>query len=179
VFIYGYNTGVEQMGDYIRGKPMQLYFVRHGRAEDRAMWNPNQDHLRPLTEDGIDRMRKSAHTFQQLKVSPTVIYSSPMTRAKQTADIMAGTLKCDVVLDDRLVNFGVSALTELVRKHQQVESLMFVGHEPDFSTVVEMITGGGHVMVKKGSLIRIDLFALRPPRGTLIWNIPPRMLVMP
>lgn len=158
---------------------MRLYFVRHGRAEDREVWAPKDDALRPLTDDGILRMKASASAMKALKVQPDVILTSPLTRARQTADIVNEALRAGVVEDQSLVHFGVGALTQLVDQHKNARSLMLVGHEPDFSTVVEMITGGGHVVVKKGSLIRVDLYALRPPRGYLLWSIPPRVLALP
>lgn len=157
---------------------MKLYFVRHGRAEDREVWAPRDDGLRPLTDDGIERMRRSANSMRELGVKPDVIITSPLTRALQTAEIVAQTLGSELKEDIRLAHFGVAGLAELVREHEQADSLMLVGHEPDFSTVVELITGGGHVVVKKGSLIRVDLYALRPPRGYLVWSIPPAILAL-
>lgn len=157
---------------------MRLYFVRHGRAEDREVWAPKDDGLRPLTPDGIARMKTSAATIKALNIRPDVILTSPLTRAAQTAEILGETLRSDVVEVPGLAHFGVGVLSELIAKYNAAESPMLVGHEPDFSTVLEMITGGGHIMVKKGSLIRVDMYALRPPRGYLVWSIPPRMLTL-
>ncbi len=157
---------------------MQLYFVRHGRAEDREAWAPRDDRLRPLTDDGLARMRLSAERMAALKVNPDVIFTSPLTRALQTAEILAGALGAPLVEENRLAHFGVGGLADLITAQEGAKRLMFVGHEPDFSTVVELITGGGHVVVKKGSLIRVDLYALRPPRGHLVWSIPPAMLTL-
>ncbi|GAB4574273.1 MAG: phosphohistidine phosphatase SixA [Anaerolineae bacterium] len=157
---------------------MILYFVRHGRAEAREDWAPQDDRLRPLTEDGIARMKRSAATMKALKVRPDVILTSPLTRAYQTAEIVSDTLDVPCETVDALAHFGVGALSELIALHNGKRKLMLVGHEPDFSTVIEMITGGGHVVVKKGSLIRVDLYALRPPRGYLVWSIPPAALVL-
>lgn len=157
---------------------MHLYLVRHGRAEDRERWDPANDHLRPLTLDGKNRLRKSTRTMKALDVLPARILTSPLTRARQTADILAEGLGCPVEETEALVYFGVGTLTDILADCTDDASLMLVGHEPDFSTVVEMVTGGGRVVVKKGSLIRLDLHSCRPPRGTLIWSIPPKALVL-
>ncbi len=133
---------------------MRLYLVRHGRAEDRELWNPANDHLRPLTAYGKNRMRKADRTMKALDVKPDYILTSPLTRARQTADILAEGLGCPVEETEALVYFGVSALADMLAGCDDDQSLMIVGHEPDFSAVVEMVTGGGHVVVKKGSLIR-------------------------
>jgi phosphohistidine phosphatase len=157
---------------------MELYFVRHGRAEDREVWAPRDDDLRPLTEDGIARMKQTARTIKALKVRPDAILTSPLTRARQTADILSEVLGVAVEEEAALAEFGVGALATMIEHHAGARSLMLVGHEPDFSIVVGMLTGGGHVEVKKGSLLRIDLFALQPPHGILAWAIPPAALTL-
>ncbi len=157
---------------------MNLYFVRHGMAEDRANWDPARDHLRPLTPDGAARLGKSVRVMKALGLKPEAILTSPLTRARQTADILGEGLGRPVVEDEVLADFSVSGLGSLLDRYPRVDSLMLVGHEPDFSIVVGMITGGGQIEVKKGSLIRVDLVSTHPPRGTLIWNIPPRLLAL-
>ena len=53
---------------------------------------------------------------------------------------------------------------------------MLVGHEPDFSQTIADLTGGGRVVVKKGSLARIDITATAVLGGDLVGLIPPRWL---
>lgn len=158
---------------------MILYFVRHGRAEDRADWPPANDHLRPLTEDGIQDMKKAAAALRKLGVRPAAILTSPLVRARQTAEIVAEALGMPFEETAALEpGFGVGQLIDLLDAHPGTESLLLVGHEPDFGIVVQMLCGGGRVEVKKGSLIRVDLFATQPPAGTLVWNIPPKALML-
>ena len=157
---------------------MIVYFVRHGRAENRETWS-EPDHLRPLTEEGIKRVRDSARAMRKLGVMPGVILTSPLVRAQQTAEILGEVLDIEVIETEALKpGFGVSLLAELIAAHPDADSLMVVGHEPDFSSTVEGVIGGGRVVVKKGSLIRVDLFSLTPPRGELMWMIPPKMLIL-
>ena len=157
---------------------MIVYFVRHGRAENRETWF-EPDHLRPLTKDGIKRMRDSANTMRKLGIRPSVILTSPLVRAQQTAEILGEVLDSTVAETEALKpGFGVSLLTEMIATHPEADSLMVVGHEPDFSSTVEGLISGGRVVVKKGSLIRVDLFSLTPPRGELIWMIPPKLLAL-
>lgn len=153
---------------------MRLYFVRHGRAEDRLLWH-QPDALRPLTEDGIARMEQSARTMARLDLDLDLILTSPLVRARQTADIVAEALGCPVEEHEALVGLDVDVLGELLLETVSADSLMLVGHEPDFSLTVAGLIGG-RVAVKKGSLIRVDLFSSVPPRGELVWNIPPRLL---
>lgn len=157
---------------------MKLYFVRHGRAENREEWF-RADELRPLTKEGIDRMKFAAAKMSGLELEPQAILTSPLVRARQTADLLADVLRVQVVELAALgPGFGLAHLEEALEPFADAESLVLVGHEPDFSFTVEGLIGGGRVTVKKGSLIRVDLFSLKPPRGELVWIIPPKMLVL-
>lgn len=157
---------------------MKLYFVRHGRAENREEWF-REDSLRPLTKEGKQRMAVSAEKMQTLGLAPDAILTSPLVRARQTADIVADVLGVEVVELEALgPGFSVNRLQGVLADFADAESLMLVGHEPDFSFTVEDLIGGGSVLVKKGSLIRVDLDSLAPPRGELVWMIPPKLLVL-
>ncbi len=156
---------------------MRLYFVRHGQAADRLLWD-QPDALRPLTEDGISRMEKSARTMVKLGLGVDLILTSPLVRARQTADIVAEALGCPVEESDAVLDLDVDVLGELLLETLSADSLMLVGHEPDFSQTVEGLIGGGRVAVKKGSLIRVDLFSTYPPQGELVWSIPPKLLAL-
>ena len=72
--------------------------------------------------------------------------------------------------------FSVADLPPLLLDHEECPDLVLVGHEPDFSHTVSVLTGGGDLVCKKGSLIRVDLYRLDPPAGELVWLIPPRVL---
>jgi phosphohistidine phosphatase len=71
--------------------PYELYFIRHGLAEDRGDAWPD-DTKRPLTDEGMSRMRKAARGLARIGVSIEVVLSSPLVRARQTAEIVASGL---------------------------------------------------------------------------------------
>lgn len=158
---------------------MIVYFVRHGLAEDRHLWAPRDDYDRPLTTEGIAKMEKSAQTMRKLGVRPALILTSPLIRARQTADIVGEALAREVIEEpDAGPGFDLRRLADLLARYGERGDLMVVGHEPDFSITVEGLTGGGRVVVKKGSLIRVDVTNQYPPRGELAWSIPPRFLAL-
>src|ERR1043165_3270696 len=71
--------------------PYELYLVRHAVAEERGDKWPD-DNKRPLTADGMSRMRKSARGLQRVGVTVDVILASALVRARQTAEILSAEL---------------------------------------------------------------------------------------
>lgn len=150
---------------------MKLYFVRHGIAEDLAA----SDFARELTPRGSRRVAQSAAVMRQLKLQPQRIYSSPRLRARQTAEIIAADLDCPVTLVDE-VNFGfdLDDVSSLTANMQGGAEVMFVGHNPDMSLVVNELTGVD-VSMKKGGLARVDVIDRQATRGELVWLIAPKV----
>ncbi len=138
---------------------MRVYFLRHGRSVDAAEWRLDDD-LRPLTEEGLDLMRQEAAGLRRLGLVPELIVTSPLTRARQTAEIVARELGMSAALveDERLaLGFDRDQLVAIIDAHPGLESIMVVGHEPSFSATVAKLIGGGRVQLKKGGLARVDI----------------------
>ncbi len=157
---------------------MNLYFLRHELAGDREDWM-GDDRKRPLTEQGKKRMAASAKLLDMLDLGLEAILTSPLVRARQTAEIAAEGLGLEKVLveDERLApGFGLEALAQILKDHSGAKALLLVGHEPDFSETVGAITGGSEILFKKGGLARVDLTDLAVPQGQLVWLIPPKLL---
>jgi phosphohistidine phosphatase len=157
---------------------MEIYFLRHGDAGSRESWK-GSDASRPLSDEGAARMEREASAMALLQLRLGLILSSPLVRARQTAEIVARTLKLADALadDDRLApGFGIDELGGIMREHRAVTALMLVGHEPDFSTVIAACIGGGRVDCKKGGLARVDFQDPSSLSGLLVWLLPPRVL---
>jgi phosphohistidine phosphatase len=155
---------------------MQLYFLRHGIA-DWPDWDPARDHERPLTKEGMKKMKATARTLATLGLTFDAILSSPYTRAWQTADIIANVLKLEVRTEPRLSpGFDMEKLAEIVRECAGAKSLLMVGHEPTFSMAISQLIDGGRVMMKKGALARVDLIDPDELHGELIWLLQPKVL---
>src|SRR5438128_8488999 len=106
---------------------MELYFLRHGEA-DWPNWNKPDDE-RPLTKRGKKEMREVANFLARLKVRPSLIVTSPLPRASQTAEIAAEELKAKLRTDELLApGFGIDELRKVWKRHG-AKSLMLVGHE--------------------------------------------------
>jgi phosphohistidine phosphatase len=149
---------------------MQLYFLRHGRA-DWPEWKKPDDE-RPLTERGKKEVRQVAKFLVRLKVKPDLIVTSPLPRASQTAQIAAEELKTKLRKDAALEpGFGMSELRTVLERHHS-RTLMFVGHEPDFTSVISALTGAC-LKLSKGGVALLDLDP-ETEKAELLWLFPPK-----
>ena len=124
-------------------------------------------------------MWREAKALQKLNLAPDVIVTSPLLRARRTAEIMAETLG----LSDKLVedarlghSFDLRGLGKIAAAHPEAGQLMIVGHEPEFSAVVAALIGGGLLAIRKGGLARVDLSDGSLKRGELAWLLAPGLL---
>jgi phosphohistidine phosphatase len=159
---------------------LELYLIRHGLAADRGKEYPD-DSKRPLTNEGITRLRKEAKALDALGVAFEHIITSPLTRTKQTADVFAETMKSkpSVSTSDALAPAGTpAAVIQELARHMRKGSLALVGHEPNIGELGARLIGARVPLVfKKGAICRLD-FEVFPPKGfgQLQWFITPRML---
>jgi phosphohistidine phosphatase len=150
---------------------MHLYFLRHGEA-DWPDWNKPDDD-RPLTERGKKEMKKVAAFLGRLDLSLDRVITSPLPRAKQTAEVVAKQFELELQEDELLEpGFGSAELKQLLKKYPG-ESIMVVGHEPDFTETISALTGASLKLSKAGlALVDADPAATR---GRLLWLFPPKI----
>ena len=135
-----------------------IWLLRHGDAEDGA---GKPDAERELTEKGRRQARQAGRALAGLGVELEVCLSSPKLRASETAEIACQELGASVELEDRLAGGDFDPL-ELAAGRGEV---LLVGHEPDFSRALALVTGS-RVKLRKGGLAAIDehlLHALHRP----------------
>ena len=157
---------------------MKLFFLRHGLAGDRSEWKGN-DASRPLTDEGVKKMKRAAATLDELDLKLDVIITSPLVRARQTAEIAAQKLNLNskLVKDQRLApGFNVDHLRAVLLNHPGVNAVMLIGHEPDFSETISALVGGGRIVCKKGGLALVELPDANSRHGELVWLMPPKVL---
>jgi phosphohistidine phosphatase len=150
---------------------MKLYFLRHGEA-DWPNWTKSDDE-RPLTERGKKEMKKVAAFLERMEVSLDQIVTSPLPRAKQTAEIVAGRFKMKLREDEKLEpGFDRARLKRLLEKYPG-DHIMIVGHEPDFTKTIAALTGASLKLSKAGiALVDLDEEVMR---GKLLWLFPPKV----
>ena len=157
---------------------MKCHFLRHGLAVEADEWN-GTDFDRPLTDEGRAQMKHVAKAMDALHLEIDVIVTSPLVRAKQTASIVAKTLRLQnrVVEDERLGGeFGPDRLADVLAQHRTVNAVMLVGHEPGMSRTLGHLVGGAHIEFKKGSLACVNVPDPPSLQGELVWLIPAKVL---
>jgi phosphohistidine phosphatase len=155
---------------------VRLHLLRHAHAGDSAEWIGDDD-LRPLTGKGRTQAERLGRFMCQHGIRPDVIVSSPLVRAMQTAEIVAGELDMTVRRDARLGSgFGKQELWSLLDELGAREPLL-VGHEPDLSALLAYLIDAPSVPMKKGALATVDLETrLGDGEGMLRWLLPPDLL---
>jgi len=149
---------------------MQLLFLRHGPAEPKSAWI-GDDERRPLSPEGRVLVADIACSLPRLKTRPDLIITSPLLRARHTAEIVSECLSAPdkVVVDKRLApGFGLKQLEKVVRDHADEGVLMLVAHDPDLSELVRALTGGGRVSIRKGGLAQVEVPDHKVMKGRLI-----------
>ncbi|NWG11963.1 MAG: phosphohistidine phosphatase SixA [Acidobacteria bacterium] len=159
---------------------MILYIVRHSDAVPSGTPGVSEDQ-RPLTDKGIRKMREVARGLRLIGVQPELIFTSPLPRARQTADIVAEETGGLVEVAECLAPAGSRPeLYRELRAHRKQESLMIVGHQPSLGEIAGEIAWGSpdHCLeIKKGGACALELTKLDPaPTGTLLWLVTPALL---
>jgi phosphohistidine phosphatase len=162
---------------------VNLLIIRHGPAGDRAAWEAQgrDDSERPLTPDGKKQMRRAAAGLATLVPSIDVLATSPLTRAVQSAEIVAEEYHTDLVTVDVLVpDRDPGETVEWLRELEAEETVALVGHEPHLGTLIGYLLTGKRSSVidlKKAGAGLLEL--PDPPQsggGTLEWLLTPRVL---
>ncbi len=166
---------------------MELILIRHGQAGDAAEWyaeSGRSDDERPLTEEGIKRMRRAFRGLRRILETPDHVFVSPLTRAQQTAELMREAyleLPLRTIPTLRPEDPPESTL-EWLAQHlsEKDQRIALVGHEPHLSGLLALLALGdtecGSLPLKKGGIAILHLADLRTGGGELLALLPPRVL---
>lgn len=164
---------------------VKLYIIRHGIAADKEEYENDGD--RPLTDTGRRKTKQVAQQLHQLGLQFHEILTSPLLRARQTAEILLqAQLGPQLTTTDTLApNGSFTDWLHWLKPLQQSEELAIalVGHEPDLSQWAELLLWGearGVLQLKKAGVIGIEIPETDDPVGNsiLFWLTPPRFLIL-
>jgi phosphohistidine phosphatase len=156
---------------------MKIYILRHGIAEDQRAGK--SDAARKLTPEGKQKLLRVLEVAREAGVSVSLILSSPLVRAVETAQLAAELLRYQgrVVQTDALVPESTpQKVWEEIRARKGDNAVLLAGHEPLLSAVAAHLLGAPSLQVdfKKGALVRVDCERLSgEPDGVLKWMLTP------
>ena len=158
----------------------QLLVMRHGKSD----WSAGRpDHDRPLNRRGAAAAAAMGKALAIMEEQPNQVISSTARRARTTAQlaIEAGSWDCPLVQTDAL--YGTSAngaLEVLLTADPSADSVMLVGHQPTWGSLVAQLTGAAAAM-KTATVAKIELYVrdwtdVLHAHGELIWLLQPRSI---
>ena len=157
-----------------------IYTVRHGIAADLSAAYPD-DSDRPLTDEGIERLRIQFRALKEMGVELDHVVTSPLVRARQTGEWLAAAFKAapaQVVCDALRPGGRYDAVMSDLARLPHARFVALVGHEPSIGMLAAGLIGfRGAIPFKKGAVCRVAVDGIPPSApGQLEWFLPPRVL---
>ncbi len=158
---------------------MRLLVIRHAIAVPRGTPGIADDD-RPLTPRGRRRFQKTARGLARIAARPDVLLTSPLLRARSTAEIAAkawGRIK--PTIEPALAGDRLPELLATLSAHPADATVGVVGHEPHLSALLAALLGGAasdRLTFRKGGAALLDLSGGPVEGGRLLWYLPPKLL---
>lgn len=161
---------------------MKLFLMRHGQAEDKEGKVDTQRHL---VDKGRARSEMVARHLAKSDLFLDLIVTSPLARAKETAEIVQKTLKCKnlMISEDLVPQAQPLAFYNWLKIHaDDLETVLAVGHEPQLSLFASWLLtrqSKSFIEFKKSGVMAIDLNHLGQIEDfhcQLLWLISPQVL---
>ena len=152
---------------------MKIILARHGAAEDKS--SSDRDADRNLTDQGKEQADLLGRVLAATMGSLDGIWTSPLARAHQTAEIAAKLLKTAPVTEPNLEIGG--DLEQLCWKlHREAPGkIMLVGHQPDLGRLAARLLGFvSEVSLKKGGMCIVETRDAAKPVGRAVATLEPR-----
>ena len=127
---------------------MNIYLIRHGEAEQTSENKPHEE--RALTVNGIEIIKNSIEIWKQFIDRFDIILTSPLKRAKQTANILYGIFKPEfkVIEEICLLNGGLTEDLIVTASSLNLNDVAMVGHQPDIGIHLALMTGSTNANIK-------------------------------
>lgn len=158
---------------------MKVLLIRHAAAAPRGTPGTPDDERR-LTPKGKAKFRAVAKGLARIASRPDVLLTSPLPRARQTAEIAARAFRrIDPTVEPALARGSVPAILRALATHPAGATVAVVGHEPTLSALLAHLLGardGARFAFRKGGAALVDLPDGPSEPGRLFWFLKPRVL---
>jgi phosphohistidine phosphatase len=158
---------------------VKLLLVRHAAAVPSGTPGVPDDE-RPLTPEGASKFRVAAKGLARIARRPDVLLTSPLPRARATAEIAARAFKrIEPTVEPALAHGSVDEIMTALGKRPPNATIALVGHEPTLSMILARLLGaadGDRLAFKKGGAALVDLPDGPSAGGQLVWFLKPKVL---
>ena len=158
---------------------MQIYLLRHGIAEDAGPGRSDAE--RALTSEGREKLKRVLKRARAAEVEPSLILSSSLKRAVETAEIAADSLEYGgkiVRVDSLKPEASPHNTWDEIRGRKDESAILLASHEPLMSSLGAFLLNCPALVIdmKKAALLRIDVDRLsQQPHGVLKWMLTPAL----
>lgn len=162
---------------------MLVYLIRHGLAGDRRTWS-GPDDLRPLTPDGVTKMERVARGLKALDVKLDALWSSPLVRARETAEIVQAALGLERLEFTDLLHHSSRPedMLPFLARLPKGSAVGLTGHEPHLSLLLAFLLTAElrpFAPFKKGGVACVEVdHPIRAGRCALRWLMTPKQLAL-
>ncbi len=150
---------------------IEVLVLRHAQAVDIA----NNDHSRELTDKGRRQSEKVGKFCHKHGLVPETIVTSPVLRARQTAEVVAEVTGVKNIIEAAALACGASPQDyyTVIKEVGSHGPIMVVGHQPDMGELLADALGCScEIEVKKAALICLEMHGLRSSASTLRFQLP-------
>ena len=157
---------------------MDLLVIRHAIAREPTNNTPDEE--RTLTDEGRREMHSVARRLREALPDLDAVASSPLIRARQTAEIVCEAYQLDFAVVDALGPGGSrEALLEWLRGRSE-EHVAVVGHAPDLDELITWFATGSTgpwIALRKGGVCLLKFPGKpEPGRAEIRWMLTPKLL---
>jgi phosphohistidine phosphatase len=173
-------TSVRIQSKTVPPTKIDLFLLRHEEAGNR-MTVEREDSERALTQEGRAEMQRIAKSLKAVGLRSNRIYTSPLRRARETAEITAKILSIPAVeeWDELKPDGSKAALYRKLARLGKDSRLFLVGHEPYLTSIIGEIIGAtsAKIVLKKGGVAKVRITSFTPRiSGELRWLITPKIM---
>jgi phosphohistidine phosphatase len=155
---------------------MNLYLIRHSLSESSS--HDKKDFERELTDEGKVVINKCATSWKKYIDDLNIIFTSPLKRAVQTAEIISSIIQPiqNIVIENNLgTGSKTSDLIEILTS-TDINDIAVVGHQPDLSIHINHLCGNGsfNLAFPPAAIAKIEFGnRIRYGTGKLVFFVPP------
>ena len=158
-----------------------LYVIRHALAEERHIFaqTGQSDELRPITQRGMERMKKILNLLKKNEDQINTVLQSPLVRCQQTGDLVREYYPdADYLNSDNLLpNFSAGKLYKEIQSFN-VDKVAIIGHEPDLGQFISWLLfqqATERFPIKKGGIAKLEIY--KDGRCFLKWLLKPKLIL--